>query len=242
MALELTWLGHGTFLFTSPGGVRGMIDPFLSDNPSCPAKFHDGYGPLDVILVTHGHNDHTGDLVRVAKATGATVVGSWELIQWVARQGITALEPMNIGGTIDVAGLRVTMTQAFHSGGFLAADGQMLYLGPPAGLMIRFENGYTVYHAGDTAVFSDMRLLAELYQPDLAILPIGDRFTMGPAQAAKAVELLGISHVVPGHFGTFPLLTGTIGAFEALLPAGVRVEHLKPGTPVRLGAQGASRS
>lgn len=234
MALELTWLGHGTFLFTSPGGVRGMIDPFLSGNPSCPAQFHDGYGPLDVILVTHGHNDHTGDLVRVAKATGATVVGSWELAQWLGQQGVTALEPMNVGGTIDVAGLRVTMTQAFHSGGFVTDDGQILYLGPPAGLMVRFEDGYTVYHAGDTCVFSDMRLLAELYRPDVAILPIGDRFTMGPEQAAKAVEFLGIHHVVPTHFGTFPLLTGTVDAFERLLPRGVTVEHLTPGRAVTL--------
>ncbi len=234
MPLQLTWLGHGTFLFTTPGGVRGIIDPFLSGNPSCPDAFKEDVGPLDLILVTHGHNDHTGDLVRVAKASGATVVGAWEVVQWLGWQGVTNCEPMNIGGTIDVQGLRVTMTQAFHSGGFVTADRSIVYLGPPAGLMVRFEDGYTVYHAGDTCVFSDMRLLAEMYAPNLAILPIGDRFTMGPEQAAKAVEFLGVRHVVPTHFATFPLLTGTPEAFERLLPEGVRVEHLTPGQAVNL--------
>lgn len=236
MALQLTWLGHGTFLFTSPGGLKGIIDPFLQSNPSCPDDCKESVGPLDVILVTHGHNDHTGDLVRIAKATGATVVGAWEVCQWLGWQGIPACEPMNIGGTIEVKGLRVTMTQAFHSGGFLTEDQQIIYLGPPAGMMVRFEDGYTVYHAGDTAVFSDMRMLAELYQPDVSILPIGDRFTMGPQQAAKAVEFLGATHVVPTHFGSFPMLSGTPDAFEALLPDTVRVEHLTPGEPRTIGS------
>lgn len=234
--LELTWLGHGAFLFTTPGGVRGLIDPFLTDNPSCPERYKGDLGPLDLILVTHAHNDHTSDLVRVARASGATVVGSWELAQWLGWQGIDATEPMNVGGTIDVRGLRITMTQAFHSGGFVTPDRQIIYLGPPAGFMIRVEDGFTLYHAGDTCVFSDMRLLAELYAPDAAILPIGDRFTMGPEQAAKAVELLGVRRVVPTHFGTFPLLTGTVDAFVALLPADVHVERLAPGGGVMLNA------
>src|SRR5690606_39228539 len=187
-----------------------------------------------LILVTHGHNDHTADLVRVAKASGATVVGAWEVTTWLGWQGITSVEPMNVGGTIEVRGLRITMTQAFHSGGFVAPDNQIIYLGPPAGFMVRFEDGYTLYHAGDTCVFSDMRLLAELYAPDAAILPIGDRFTMGPEQAARAVEFLGVRRVVPTHFGTFPLLTGTVDAFVPLLPEGVHVDRLSPGDTLSL--------
>ena len=232
--VKATWLGHGTFLFESKKGRRLLVDPFLVNNPSCPAAFKK-LDRADIILLTHGHFDHVDDTVRVARASGAMVVGIFELCQWLTRRGVEHVSPMNKGGAQTVDGIRIAMTHALHSSGFID-DGGITYLGEAAGYVITFENGYPVYFAGDTAVFSDMALIGELYHPKTAFLPIGDHFTMGPDQAAKACELLKVGHVVPMHYGTFPVLTGTPAALRTLVaPRGVKVLEMTPGETVELG-------
>ena len=222
--LGITWLGHSTFVLTTPGGKRVLFDPWLS-NPNCPASMKKPHA--DLILVSHGHFDHIGDLVSVARDTNATVVAIFELCDWLGRTGIQNLAPMNKGGSQKILGLGVTMTDARHSSGFLDG-GQMVYMGEPAGFVVRLEDGMTIYYAGDTCLFGDMKLIGELYKPDIAFLPIGDRFTMGPDQAARACEFLGVRQVVPMHWGTFPLLTGTPDALRKLVSS-VEVLELRPG-------------
>ena len=163
-----------------------------------------------------------------ARDSNAPVVGIFELCDWLGRKGIQNTSPMNKGGSQTVAGLRVTMTDARHSGGFVD-NGQMVYMGEPAGYVITLEDGRTIYYAGDTCLFGDMKLIGEMYKPEIAFLPIGDRFTMDPAAAARACEFLGVRQVVPMHWGTFPLLTGTPDELKKLVPARVDVLELKPG-------------
>ena len=226
--LTITWLGHSTFLLKTPGGKRLLVDPWLVNNPSCPDRFRRP-PQVDLILASHGHVDHVEDLVLCARSTGAPVVAIYELCVWLERKGIQHTAPMNKGGSLDIAGLRVSMTDARHSGGFLD-DGRMVYMGEPCGFIIRLEDQRTIYYAGDTDLFGDMRLIGEIYRPEIAFLPIGDRFTMGPEGAARACALLGVKQVVPMHWGTFPLLTGTPPALKALVaPLGVDVLELKPG-------------
>jgi L-ascorbate metabolism protein UlaG (beta-lactamase superfamily) len=233
--VDATWLGHSTFLFSTPGGKQVIVDPFLTNNPACPADFKN-LDRADLILVTHGHFDHVAEVERIAKASGALVVGIFEVCQWLGQRGVEKTSPMNKGGSQVVAGIRVTMTHALHSSGFVNEDGSITYLGEPTGYVIEFENGYRVYHAGDTAVFGDMALIGELYAPQTALLPVGDHFTMGPREAAKACELLKVSEVVPMHFGTFPVLTGGPAALRALVePKGVRVREMTPGQTIALG-------
>jgi L-ascorbate metabolism protein UlaG (beta-lactamase superfamily) len=225
-SLAITWLGHSSFSVRTPGGKTILFDPWYTGNPSFP----EGAKPTnaDVILVSHGHSDHITDAAAMAKQTGATVVGIWEVAQWLGSKGVQNLEPMNKGGTISVKGLRVTMTEALHSSSF--DENGNVYLGEPAGFVVKLENEQTLYFAGDTALFSDMKLIGELYKPDIAFLPIGDRFTMGPDTAAMAAKWLGVKQVVPMHWGTFPLLTGTPDQLKQHLEgSNIQVLELTPG-------------
>jgi L-ascorbate metabolism protein UlaG (beta-lactamase superfamily) len=226
--LAITWLGHATFLLRTPGGKRVLLDPWLTDNPACPVA-HKKPPKVDLILASHGHADHIGDVVSCARGSDAYVVAAPELCDWLGRKGIRQLAPMNKGGSQTIAGLRVSMTDARHSSGY-SDNGQMVYMGEPAGYVIQLEDERTIYFAGDTALFGDMRLIGELYSPQIAFLPIGDRFTMDPVAAARACEFLGVRQVVPMHWGTFPILTGTPRELRALVePKGIQVLELKPG-------------
>ena len=226
--LAITFLGHSTFIVRTPGGKRLLFDPWLTGNPSCPESLRKP-PRVDLILATHGHSDHIGDLVACARESAAPVAAIFELCDWLGRKGIQHVVPMNKGGSVDVAGLRITMTDARHSSGFVD-NGQMVYMGEAAGFVVRLEDGRAIYYAGDTCLFGDMRLIGEMYRPDIAFLPIGDRFTMDPAAAARAAEWLGVRQVVPMHWGTFPVLTGTPAALKALLqPKGIDVLELAPG-------------
>jgi len=225
--LSITWFGHATFLLCTPAGKRVLLDPWFTSNPSCPDAMKKP-PKADLILASHGHFDHIEDLLLCARDSGAPVVGIFELCDWLGRKGIQNTSPMNKGGSQTIAGLRVTMTDARHSSGFVD-NGQMVYMGEPAGYVLTLEDGRVIYFAGDTCLFGDMRLIGEMYRPEIAFLPIGDRFTMDPAAAAKACEFLGVKQVVPMHWGTFPLLTGTPAELKKLVPRGVEVLELQPG-------------
>lgn len=221
----LTWLGHAAFRLESDRGKHIYVDPFLTGNPKAP---DDAKRPerVDVIAITHGHGDHVGDTVELSKSfPGAAIVAMNELKSWLGAQGATVgeLPGLNKGGSQEIDGVRFTLVNAFHSGS--APDGS--YGGEPAGLVVRLEDGKTVYFAGDTCVFGDMQLIARLYKPDLAVLPIGDHFTMGPEEAAVALELLGNPRCLPCHYGTFSLLTGTPEKLAELTSA--PIERIEPG-------------
>jgi L-ascorbate metabolism protein UlaG (beta-lactamase superfamily) len=227
----LTWLGHASFRLDSPGGKRIYIDPWL-DNPKCP---DDEKVPerCDVIAVTHGHGDHVGSVVELSKKFGPLpVVAMLELHAWLKGNGAQVDDDppgANKGGTVEVEGLRFTLTHAFHSGS--TPDGA--YGGEPCGIVVELENGKKVYFAGDTCVFGDMALIRRIYAPDVAVLPIGGHFTMDPREAAVACELLGAKRVVPCHYGTFPLVAGTPDELRKLAPD-VDIAAVDPGGSVDL--------
>jgi L-ascorbate metabolism protein UlaG (beta-lactamase superfamily) len=228
MPLSFTWFGHSTFLFVSPRGKRVLLDPWIATNPACPESAKK-IPELDLMLLTHGHLDHTADALSIARATGARVIAPFELAMWLEGKGLQAITPMNHGGTLAALGLSITMVAAVHSSA-VEDDGRHVYAGNPCGYVIRFEDGISIYFAGDTALFGDMRLIGELHRPSIAFLPIGDVYTMGPEHAAKACELLGVAQVVPMHYGTFPALTGTPARLrEMLASTTVQVLELKPG-------------
>jgi L-ascorbate metabolism protein UlaG (beta-lactamase superfamily) len=221
-------LGHSTFLFRSPRGKRLLIDPWIATNPACPESAKK-ISSLDLMLLTHGHDDHIADAIPIARATAARVIAPYELAIWLEKKGLQSTTGMNHGGTVDALGLAITMVPAVHSSS-IEEDGRRFYAGNPCGYVIRFEDDVTVYFAGDTALFGDMRLIAELYRPDIAFLPIGSRYTMGPEEAARACDLLAVKQVVPMHYGTFPALTGTPARLRELVePRGVQVLELRPG-------------
>jgi L-ascorbate metabolism protein UlaG (beta-lactamase superfamily) len=230
MSLSITWLGHSTFLLGLPNGKRFVTDPWLG-NPKCPPQYSkpDTLNPVDVILVSHGHSDHTEDVIALARATDATVVCLFELGIYFADKGLQKVSDMGIGGTQTVAGVAITMTQAVHSSS-IVEDGRIVYLGTATGFVLRAPGMPTIYFAGDTGLFGDMKIIGEIYNPEIAFLPIGDHYTMGPDTAAIAAHWLGVKQVVPMHWGTFPLLTGTADALEqALDRSGIEVLKLNPG-------------
>lgn len=225
--VPLTWLGHATFRLDTPGGKRVYVDPWI-DNPKCP---DDEKEPerVDLIALTHGHGDHLGSTIDLAKKHGCKVVALTELSDWLHGQGLedNVVGGPNKGGTVDVDGIKVTITDARHS----SSNDDLAYMGEPAGLVIEVENGTKLYFAGDTCAFGDMQLIARLWEPDVAILPIGGFFTMDPRGAAVALELLGVKRCVPCHYGTFPLLAGTPAELRELAP-GVEILEPAPGETV----------
>lgn len=225
----LTWLGHATFRMDSPGGKRIYIDPFLNGNPKCPEN-EQSPERADIIAITHGHGDHVGDTVDIAKKFSSTVIAPVELADWLqSKQGLENVQDPNKGGTVDVDGVKFTLTNAHHS----SSNDQLEYMGEPCGIVVTLENGRKVYFAGDTCVFGDMQLIGRLYSPDVAVLPIGGHYTMDPKEAALALELLGTKRCVPCHFGTFPVLAGTPDELAQLAPD-VTVERIEPGASIDL--------
>jgi L-ascorbate metabolism protein UlaG (beta-lactamase superfamily) len=222
--VSATWLGHASFRIDSPNGKRIYVDPWL-DNPKCPDNEKEPER-VDVIAVTHGHSDHVGSVVEIAKKSSPEIVAIVELKAWLGNQGVDvgSVPGPNKGGTVDIDGIKFTLTNAFHSSSSDSGE----YLGEAAGLVIEFENGTKIYVAGDTCVFSGMQLIGRIYQPDVAVLPIGGHFTMDPREAGVALELLGTSRCIPYHYGTFPLLSGTPEELRQRAP-NVEVIELQPG-------------
>jgi L-ascorbate metabolism protein UlaG (beta-lactamase superfamily) len=227
--IKLTWLGHGTIRFETPAGKTVIVDPWIMGNPKCPPA-EKKVKKVDVLLCTHGHFDHIGDAVEIIKEHNPIVVGIFELCAWLEKKGAKRTSAMNKGGTQSVGDLKVTMVHADHSCGISDGD-QIIYGGEACGYVIEFANGLKIYHAGDTNVFGDMAIIRDLYAPEIALLPIGDHFTMSPREAAYAVNLLEVKTVVPMHFGTFPVLTGTPGALQKLVPE-VEIVEMEPGVSI----------
>lgn len=227
--IKITWLGHATFRIQTPKGKIIIIDPWVMGNPACPAKEKD-VKAVDILLCTHGHGDHIGDAVEIAKKHNPKVVGIPELCGWLKKKGVKQLAEMNKGGTQQVDDVKVTMVHADHSCGIQDGD-DYVYGGEACGYVVEFENGTKIYHAGDTNVFGDMAIIRELYSPDIAMLPIGDHYTMGPREAAYACNLLKPNAVIPMHFATFPALTGRPSDLSKLV-RGVKIVEMKPGETI----------
>jgi len=230
--VSFTWVGHGTWKVRSAKWKEVLIDPWVMNNPVAPEALKK-VDKCDLMLITHGHFDHVKDALEIAKVCKPKIVTNFEVGAWLGSKGIdgATIIGANQGGTVDVDGIKITLVHAEHSCGISDGD-QIIYGGDACGMVIEFENGFTIYFAGDTDVFGDMALIAELGKFDVAFLPIGDFYTMGPARAAKAVSLLGVKTVVPMHFGTFPPLVGRPSALQKLVGSAVHVLDIKPGDTV----------
>ena len=227
---RITWLGHATVLVETAKGTTILIDPFIAQNPKYP-KDYVLPSRIDYILLTHGHMDHMADTAPMAAKHGSTVVAIYELADYVTGKGVAKTIGMNLGGTVQLNDVAATMVEAKHSAGAQDEQGTH-YVGVAAGYVLTITDGPVLYHAGDTAVFGDMKLIRELYRPEVVMLPIGGHYTMGLREAALATRYLEPNTVLPLHFGTFPPLTGTPEELAALVDASVQVVRWKPGESI----------
>lgn len=232
---QIQFIGHSTTIITTRAGKRIVVDPFFEQNPLCPAALKDP-GRIDYIVLTHGHFDHTADAAPLAKKYGATIFANWELGHLLLKEGVPAeqVQMMNKGGGMEIpdgGGCWIYLTQAFHSSSFVTSDGVTHYAGEACGVVLQLENGDAIYHAGDTALFSDMSLIAEQFAPKIALLPVGDRFTMDAEDAAEAARMINPEIAIPLHYGTFPgLVASTPDEFvEQLKTSEIKVLPLEPG-------------
>jgi L-ascorbate metabolism protein UlaG (beta-lactamase superfamily) len=227
---SLTWLGHNSFKLVTRDACTLLLDPWVEGNPATPRE-HKTFDKIDVMTISHGHGDHMADAVTLARKFKPVVVCNYEIHLFLQKKGVAGTAPMNKGGSQEAAGIRITMVHATHSSG-IEDGGQVVYGGEPCGFVFTLEDGTRIYHAGDTGVHADMALIGELYSPEIAILPIGDLYTMGPREAAFATRMLKPRLVVPAHYGTFPALTGTPGALRTELKQlglDIEVVALEPG-------------
>lgn len=236
--MEITWFGHSAFRLRFSGATV-LIDPFLTGNGSFKGDVAAETAGTTHILLSHGHSDHIGDTLTIAEATGAKVVSNFEVCMYLAKRGLKSFDPMNTGGGTDQGAFRVTLTQALHSSSVIDENGLIQDLGLPNGLVITPADSKepTVYHMGDTEIFSDMALIEELHAPKVVMVPIGDRFTMGPKSAALAMRrfLPGAATVVPVHYATFPMLLPNADGFVAAMgEQASRVKVATPGQPFRV--------
>ncbi|WAJ31054.1 metal-dependent hydrolase [Antarcticirhabdus aurantiaca] len=233
--MRLTHFGHSAFRFETGRSVV-LVDPFLQGNPHYKGSLDDAIRGTTHIALTHGHSDHVGDTIAIAEQTGAKVVGTFELVSWLAGKGVKAIEPANTGGTVAFDDFSVTLTQAFHSSAAVSENGQTTYLGMPNGLVFHFSDGPTVYDMGDTDIFGDMALINELHQPKVGLVPIGDRLTMGAAVAALACRrYFQFETVIPIHYGTMPILDQSPDKFrEAMEGEAAKIRLPKVGEAIEL--------
>ena len=232
--MQITWYGHSAFRLDFSNGAV-LIDPFFTGNPAFVSDKAAAINGVTHIVLTHGHADHVGDTLDIAKSTGVPVIANYDLCMWLAAQGLQKFDPMNTGGTTNQGSFTVTLVRADHSSGDIK-DGLPIYLGNPCGAVIKVQGEPTVYHMGDTDIFSDMALIAELHQPRVAMAPIGDRFTMSAASAALAVKrFFKLDAVIPCHYGSFPIIEPSADKFiEAMKGHSTKVIVPKKGEAVRV--------
>jgi L-ascorbate metabolism protein UlaG (beta-lactamase superfamily) len=233
--MRITWLGHAAFRVEFDGKAV-LFDPFLGGNPAFNGDHAAARAGISHILLTHGHGDHVGDTIEIAKETGATVVSNADLVTFLAGKGVDKVEPMNTGGTVDLGGFSVTMVRADHSAS-LIDNGMSVAVGNANGLILKAPGQPALYHLGDTDIFSDMALIAELHEPKIGLVPIGDRYTMGPKVAALAVKrYLNLDVAIPCHYATFPGLVSEADIFvEGLKDTRTKVLTPKPGETMEVG-------